>query len=64
VIAALQRQAEEGRAAAHAGGQHILQAIAEFEAELAAIDGRLSDLAGGATPGQRRSNVPGDWTAT
>jgi hypothetical protein len=36
VIAALRRRAAAGRAAAYAGDRHILQAIAEFEAELAA----------------------------
>jgi hypothetical protein len=64
VIAALRRQAGGGRAAAHASDRHILQAIAEFEAELAAIDARLSDLAAGATPAQRRSDLTRDWTTT
>jgi hypothetical protein len=60
VIAALRRQAAAGSAAAYAGGRHILQAIAEFEAELAAIDAHLSDLPAGATPAQRRSDLPRD----
>jgi hypothetical protein len=64
VIAALQRRAEEGRASARAGDQHILQAIEGFEAELAAIDGRLSDLAAAAIPAQRQSDLPRDRTTT
>jgi hypothetical protein len=62
VIAALRRQAGGRHAAAHASNRHIFRAIAEFEAELAAIDARLSDLAAGATPAQRRSDLPRDWT--
>jgi hypothetical protein len=46
VIAALRRQAGEP----HARNRHIHQAITEFEAEVAAIHARLSDLAAGATP--------------
>lgn len=63
VIAALRRQAG-GERAAPSGGRHILQAIAEFEAELAAINARLSDLATGATPAQRRSDLPPGGTTT
>jgi hypothetical protein len=64
VIAALRRQTGGGRATAHASDRHIRQAIAEFEAELTTIDARLSDLATGATPAQRRSDLPRDWTTT
>ncbi|MGA2014875.1 MAG: hypothetical protein ABSH51_30705 [Solirubrobacteraceae bacterium] len=64
VIAALRRQTGWRRAAAYASDRHILRAIAEFEAELATIDARLSDLATGATPAQRRSDLPRDWTTT
>jgi uncharacterized protein with PIN domain len=64
VIAALRRQAGEGRAAAHASDRHIRRAIAEFEAELAAIDARLSDLAAGAASSHGRSDLPRDWTPT
>jgi hypothetical protein len=47
VIAELRRQAGRGRGEAHASNRHILRAINEFEAEVAAIDARLSDLAAG-----------------
>jgi hypothetical protein len=64
VIAAMRRQTGGGRAVGHAGDRHILQVIAEFEAELAAIDARLSDLPTRATWAQRRSDLPRDWTTT
>jgi hypothetical protein len=63
VIAALRRPAGEGRAT-HSGDRHIFQAIAEFEAELAAIDARLSDLAAGTVPAQERSDLPPGGTTT
>jgi hypothetical protein len=50
VIAALRQQASVKRAEAATGNRHIHQAIREFEAELASINSRLSDLAAGATP--------------
>jgi hypothetical protein len=53
-----------GRAAAHAGAGHILQAIEEFDAELAAIEARLSGLATEATSAQRRNDLRRDWTTT
>jgi hypothetical protein len=64
VIPALRWHAGGGRAAAHSGDRHILQAIAEFEAESAAIDARLSDLAAGAATGQRRGDLLHDSTTT
>jgi hypothetical protein len=64
VIAALGRLAGRGDAVAHTDNRHILKAIAEFEAELAAIDARLSDLGRGVTPAQRRSDPPRGWTTT
>jgi hypothetical protein len=50
VIAALRRQASGLHAEPHARNRHLHQAITEFEAEVAAINTRLSDLAAGATP--------------
>jgi hypothetical protein len=62
VIAALRRQAGGPRAEPHARNRHIHQAITEFEAEVAAINTRLSDLAAGATPARNRRDPPRDWT--
>jgi hypothetical protein len=62
VIAALRRQAGGPRAEPHARNRHIHQAITEFEAEVAAINTRLSDLAAGATPAQSRRDPPPDRT--
>ena len=64
VIAALQRLAGRGDAAAQTGNRHLLRAIAEFEAELAGIDARLSDLGRGVAPAQKRSDPPRGWTTT
>lgn len=47
VIATLRRQAGEPDVEPHAQNRHIHQAITEFEAEVAAINTRLSDLAAG-----------------
>jgi hypothetical protein len=62
VIAALRRQAGGPRAEPHARNRHIHQAITEFEAEVAAINTRISDLAAGATPARSRRDPPRDWT--
>jgi hypothetical protein len=62
VIAALRRQAGGPRAETHARNRHIHQAITEFEAEVAAINTRLSDLAAGATPARSRRDPPRDRT--
>jgi hypothetical protein len=58
VIAALRRQAGEPRAR----NRQIHRAITEFEAEVAAINTRLSDLAAGAAPDQSQSDPPRDRT--
>jgi hypothetical protein len=58
VIAALRQQA----GGPHARNRHVHQAITEFEAEVAAINTRLSDLAAGATPARSRRDPPRDRT--
>jgi hypothetical protein len=61
VIAALQRQTGGGgRAAARASNRYLFQAISDFQAELAAIDARLSDLVEVAAPAQRPKALPPD----
>jgi hypothetical protein len=62
VIAALRQQAGGPRAEPHARNRQIHQAITEFEAEVAAINTRPSDLPAGATPARSRRDPPRDWT--
>jgi hypothetical protein len=62
VIAALRQQADGQHG--HAGKRHILQAITEFEVELAVTNARLGDLAAGATRAPSRRDSPPDWTTT
>jgi hypothetical protein len=64
VVAALRQQAGGRRAEARAGNRHIHQAITEFEAEAAALNAHLNDLAAGATPARSRRDPPRDWTTT
>lgn len=64
-IAALRRQAGGRSADAHAPNPHLHQAIRDFEAEVVAINARLSDLAAGAAPARiRRDPPPDDWGTT
>jgi hypothetical protein len=64
VIVALRQQADGQRFAPHAGNRHIHKAIMEFEAEVAAINARLSDLSAGATPARSPRDRLREWTAT
>ena len=57
VIAVLRQQAGDP----HGRNQHIQQAITEFEAEVAATNARLNDLAAGTTPALNRRDPPRDW---
>ncbi len=64
VIAALRRQAGGPGAETHARNRHIQQAITEFEAEVAAINARLSDISAGASTTRSRRDPLRDWTTT
>jgi chromosome condensin MukBEF MukE localization factor len=56
-VAELRRHAEGQLADADTRKRRILQAIAEFEAEVAALDRRLADLANEATLGRESSDL-------
>jgi alkylation response protein AidB-like acyl-CoA dehydrogenase len=56
-IAALRQQADDPRAR----NQHIRRAITEFEAEVAATNARLTDLAAGTTPARNGRDPSRDW---
>jgi hypothetical protein len=58
VIAALRQQAGEPRAR----NRHIQQVITGFEAEVAAVNARLNDLAAGTRPARSRRDPLRDWS--
>jgi phage shock protein A len=57
VIGALRQRASEPRAS----NRHIQRAITELEAEVAATNARLNQLAAGTAPARNRRDPPRDW---
>jgi hypothetical protein len=63
VVAELRRQVGSDRAEAHPANRYLLDAIAKFETELAAIDARVIDLAARAHSARNRRDVRRDGSA-